>query len=54
VSPYHPTRESYYQQKAREWQLVAPTFDPTSLNRGKTISSDKLTTILKYTFVETP
>ncbi len=54
VSPYHPTRESYYQQKAREWQLVAPTFDPTSSGAGKRISSDKLETILKYTFVETP
>lgn len=54
VSPYHPTREEYYTKKALEWQLVAPTFDPTSLNTGKTIASDKLTTILKYTFVETP
>lgn len=54
VSPYHPTRESYYQQKAREWQLVAPTFDPTSSGTGKRISSDKLQSILKYTFVETP
>jgi nucleoside-diphosphate-sugar epimerase len=54
VSPYHPTRETYYQQKAFEWQLVAPTFDPTSSTIGKRISSDKLLTILKYTFVETP
>lgn len=54
VSPYHPTRESYYQQKAREWQLVSPTFDPTSSGTRKRISSDKLQTILKYTFVETP
>lgn len=54
VSPDHPTRESYYQQKAREWQLVAPTFDPTSSGTGKRISSDKLQSILNYTFVETP
>lgn len=54
VSPYHPTREEYYTKKALEWQLVAPTFDSTSLNGGKRISSDKLQTILKYTFVETP
>lgn len=54
VSPYHPTRESYYQQKAREWQLVAPTFDPTSSGTGKRISSDKLQSILNYTFVEIP
>lgn len=54
VSPCHPTRTEYYTKKALEWQLVAPTFDPTSLNTGKTITSDKLTTILKYTFVETP
>jgi len=54
VSPYHPTREEYYSKKAQEWQLIAPTFDPTSLGTGKRISSDKLQTILKYTFVETP
>ena len=54
VSPYHPTREEYYTKKALEWQLVAPTFDPTSSGTGKRISSDKLQTILKYTFVETP
>ena len=54
VSPYHPTRETYSQQKALEWQLIAPTFDPTSSGTGKRISSDKLQTILKYTFVETP
>lgn len=54
VAPYHPTREEYYNQKALEWQVVAPTFDPTSLRGGKRISSDKLSMILKYTFVETP
>lgn len=54
VSPYHPTREEYYTKKALEWQVVAPTFDPTSSGTGKRISSDKLQTILKYTFVETP
>lgn len=54
VSPYHPNRAEYYTKKALEWQLVAPTFDPTSSGTGKRISSDKLQTILKYTFVETP
>lgn len=54
VSPEHPTREEYYYQKAQEWQLVAPSFDPTSLHEGKRISSDKLTSILKYTFVNKP
>lgn len=54
VSPYHPSREAYYTKKALEWQLVAPTFDPTSLHGGKTINSDKLTTNLKYTFVAIP
>jgi nucleoside-diphosphate-sugar epimerase len=54
VSSYHPSREEYYSKKAQEWQLIAPTFDPTSLGTGKRISSDKLQTILKYTFVETP
>lgn len=54
VSPYHPTKEMYYQQKALEWGLIPPTFDPTSSEKGKRISSDKLTTILKFTFVEIP
>ncbi|MGL6136768.1 MAG: NAD-dependent epimerase/dehydratase family protein, partial [Planktothrix sp.] len=53
VAPSHPTREVYYQKKAVEWQLVAPTFDPNSLGSGKTIDSDKLASVLKYTFVET-
>lgn len=54
VSPYHPNRENYYQQKAAEWNLVPPTFDPLCTTIGKTISSDKLASVLKYTFVKTP
>lgn len=54
VSPYHPTREEYYTLKALEWQVVAPTFDLAFSGTGKTISSDKLSTILNYTFVAIP
>ncbi|GIZ07965.1 NAD-dependent epimerase/dehydratase family protein [Flavobacterium sp. UMI-01] len=50
VSPYHPTREDYYIQKALEQNLVPPTFNHDIPSVGKTITSDKVLTQLHYTF----
>lgn len=54
VSPHHPTRQEYYQKKALELGLQPPTFDASSTEIGKTISSDTIASVLNYTFVETP
>ncbi|SDW05090.1 SDR family oxidoreductase [Flavobacterium degerlachei] len=53
VTPYHPTREQYYTQKAVELNLVPPTFNHTNPSTGKTILSDKLIEMLDYTFTKT-
>ncbi|MFN9115334.1 MAG: SDR family NAD(P)-dependent oxidoreductase, partial [Bacteroidota bacterium] len=50
VTPFHPSREDYYQQKAAEKNLPLPEFDHQLLSRGKTISSSKVENILKYQF----
>ncbi|EIA09871.1 SDR family oxidoreductase [Flavobacterium frigoris] len=53
VTPYHPSREQYYTQKAVELNLVPPTFNHSHLSTGKTILSDKLKKVLDYTFIKT-
>ena len=53
VTPYHPTREQYYTQKAVELNLVPPTFNHTNPSTGKTILSEKLREVLDYTFIKT-
>lgn len=50
VAPFHPTREEYYTQKAKEQNLVAPKFSSEKSNIKKTISSDKIQNILNYKF----
>lgn len=52
VAPHHPTRAEYYQQKARELQLPIPEFDYNQPSVGKTVSSEKLSTQLDYTFLK--
>lgn len=52
VTPYHPTREQYYIQKAVELNLVPPTFNYNNPSSGKTILSDKLREMLDYTFIK--
>ena len=52
VAPYHPTREGYYTQMARELQLPIPEFDFSKASVGKTVSSEKLSTQLDYTFLK--
>ncbi|MNR95360.1 hypothetical protein D3C72_264900 [compost metagenome] len=53
VTPFHPSRENYYTQKARQLDLALPKFNPEKKITGKTISSNKTETILKYTFAKT-
>lgn len=50
VAPFHPTREEYYMQKAKEQNLVLPKFSSQKSNIKKVISSEKIENILNYQF----
>jgi nucleoside-diphosphate-sugar epimerase len=50
VAPQHPTRKSYYHKKAEIFNLPLPTFAEDSESKGKIISSEKVETILGYSF----
>lgn len=50
VASFHPTREEYYTQKAKDLNLVVPKFSSKKSNIQKTISSGKIETVLDYTF----
>jgi len=50
-APSNPSRESYYTQKAIEYNLPAPKFNNEVPSVGKTISSKKVTDVLEYTFI---
>jgi nucleoside-diphosphate-sugar epimerase len=50
VSPYHPTRENYYTQKATELGLPLPQFDRSKPSVSKLILSDKIQNVLGYSF----
>ena len=50
VAPFHPTREDYYTQKASEMNFTLPKFSAEKSNIKKTISSEKIETILNYQF----
>ncbi|WP_395061828.1 SDR family NAD(P)-dependent oxidoreductase [Flavobacterium sp.] len=50
VTPFHPTRKEYYIQKATELNLSIPEFDESKISIGKTILSDKITSVLNYAF----
>ena len=52
VAPFHPNREEYYSQKAKENNLELPIFDHSKPSVGKTILSDKLEYVLKYQFIK--
>jgi nucleoside-diphosphate-sugar epimerase len=53
VSPFHPTRETYYTQKATELELPLPKFDHSKPSIGKLILSDKVEKVLGYAFTKT-
>lgn len=50
VAPFHPTREEYYTHKAKDLNLVLPKFNSKKSNIQKTISNEKIETILNYQF----
>jgi len=50
VAPQHPTRKAYYHKKAEIFYLPLPTFAEDSESKGKIISSEKVETILGYSF----
>ena len=50
VAPQHPTRKTYYHKKAENLNLPLPTFAENSESKGKIISSEKVETILGYSF----
>lgn len=52
VAPFHPSRQEYYTKKASEFNLDLPEFDSENRIFGKTISSDKIENVLKYTFAK--
>jgi nucleoside-diphosphate-sugar epimerase len=50
VAPFHPTREQYYTQKAKEQNLVLPKFSTEKSNIKKVISNEKIENSLSYQF----
>jgi nucleoside-diphosphate-sugar epimerase len=50
VSPYHPSREKYYTEKATALSLPLPKFVYGKPSFGKVISSEKTEKILGYSF----
>lgn len=50
AAPFHPTREDYYTQKAKEQNLILPKFSSEKSNIKKVILSEKIETILNYQF----
>ena len=52
VTPFHPSRKEYYKQKAIEFNLALPEFNSECLTFGKTILSNKVENVLKYTFTK--
>ena len=50
VQPNHPTRKEYYTKKALALGLPEPKFNHDKPSLGKTVSAEKVKTILGYTF----
>jgi len=50
VAPFHPTRKEYYTEQAIAFHLPPPEFSAQLHPIGKTILSEKLQTVLDYTF----
>lgn len=51
VAPFHPTRKSYYTQKAIDFGLEIPEFNELKPSTGKIVSSDKVERVLGYKFL---
>lgn len=52
VAPQHPTRKEYYITKAKELNLIPPTFDEDSTSNGKIVSSAKIAKKIEYRFIK--
>ena len=52
VTPYHPSREIYYTQKAMALNLALPKFNHENNFGEKIILSDTLENVLNYTFTK--
>lgn len=52
VAPSHPSRCTYYTQKAKDLNLIAPKFNHSKPSIGKTVLSKKIETVLGYTFTK--
>lgn len=50
VAPFHPTREEYYTQQAKQQNLILPKFSTEKSNIKKLISSEKTANSLGYQF----
>lgn len=50
VAPFHPSRKKYYTEKAMAMHLHPPQFNENQTSVGKTVSSDKLISVLNYDF----
>lgn len=50
VAPFHPSREEYYTQQAKNHNLVLPKFSTEKSNIKKVISSEKVKSSLGYQF----
>ncbi|WP_281227275.1 SDR family oxidoreductase [Flavobacterium aquiphilum] len=52
VSPFHPTREAYYSQKATELGLPIPRFAHSKPSVNRLILGDKTERVLGYKFIK--
>jgi nucleoside-diphosphate-sugar epimerase len=52
VAPFHPSRKTYYTQKAMALNLEVPEFITDKKSVGKTILSEKVNAVLDYTFIQ--
>lgn len=50
VTPFHPSRKTYYTQKAIDLKLALPTFVSRNSESGKIIFSKKVIELLDYSF----
>src|SRR5690606_3898032 len=50
VAPYHPTREIYYSNMAKELDLKLPPFELEDSSPGKTVNSIYINNKLGYEF----
>lgn len=50
VTPYHPSRRSYYLEKAKELHLELPRFTDNNISAGKIVSGEKLSNLLQYEY----